>query len=122
LRASISDSNSADTTQLWMGRVESIFNELGDQDLSTAMSTFFKSWSNLANKPQDASLRQIVLQNAETLADGFVDLKTSFESLRNDIADRLKAMTKDANGLADQVAALNKQIVIAEGGTGGQAG
>jgi flagellar hook-associated protein 1 FlgK len=122
LRASISDSNSADTTQLWMGRVESIFNELGDQDLSTAMSTFFKSWSNLANKPQDASLRQIVLQNAETLSDGFVDLKTSFEGLRSDIADRLKALTNDANGLADQVAALNKQITVAEGGTGGQAG
>ncbi|HEV7299652.1 MAG TPA: flagellar hook-associated protein FlgK [Tepidisphaeraceae bacterium] len=120
LRASISDSNSADTTQLWMGRVESVFNELGDQDLSTAMSTFFKSWSSLANKPQDAALRQIVLQNGEILADGFVDLKSSFEGLRSDVADRLKALTNDAQGLSNQIAVLNKQIVISEAGTGGE--
>src|SRR3954470_4736147 len=63
LRASISDSEGADTTDQWLGRVESVFNELGDDDLSTKLSTFFGSWSNLANKPEDAGLRQVVLQS-----------------------------------------------------------
>lgn len=121
LRASISDSNSADTTQLWLGRVESVFNELGDQDLSTSMSTFFNSWSKLSSKPQDAALRQVVLQNGQSLANGFTDLKGKFEALRSDVADRLKALTGDANELANKVAALNKQIITAEGGSGGQA-
>jgi flagellar hook-associated protein 1 FlgK len=120
LRASISDSYAADTTESWLSRVETVFNELGDQDLSTEMSTFFKSWSNLANKPQDASLRQIVLQNAETLSGGFNDLKGDLESLRTDIADRLTAMTTDANQLATTIARLNKEIVISEAGTSGQ--
>ncbi len=122
LRASISDSKAADTTESWLSRVESVFNELGDEDLSTEMSQFFASWSNLANKPQDAGLRQIVLQNAETLAGGFKNLKTDMEGLRSDIADRLGAMTIDANQLANTVAKLNKEIVLSEAGTGGQDG
>ena len=62
LRGSTSDSFAADTTQQWLGRIEAVFNELGDDDLSTRLSTFFASWSNLANKPQDMGLRQVVLQ------------------------------------------------------------
>src|SRR5689334_3307545 len=50
LRASFSDNESAAATQQWLGRVESVFNELGDDDLSTRMSKFFASWSNLANR------------------------------------------------------------------------
>jgi len=121
LRASVSDSNGADTEQLWMSRVESVLNELGDQDLSTQMSTFFNSWSNLASKPQDGALRQVVLQNGQTLADGFKDLKSKFEDLRSDVADRLRALTDDADSLADQLGELNRQIVTAEGGSSGQA-
>src|SRR3954462_5368307 len=56
LRGSVSDNEAADTTQQWLGRGGARFNELGDQDLSTQMSTFFNSWSNLANKPQDVGL------------------------------------------------------------------
>ena len=59
IRASVSDSNAADTTQQWLSRVEASFNELSDSDLSTQLSTFFNGWSDLANKPQDPGLRQI---------------------------------------------------------------
>ena len=62
LRGSVSDNNAADLTEQWLGRVEAVFNELGDDDLSTRLSTFFGSWSNLANKPQDMGMRQVVLQ------------------------------------------------------------
>src|SRR4051794_7089933 len=37
LRGSVSDQEAADTTQQWLGRVESLFNELSDQDLSTQL-------------------------------------------------------------------------------------
>jgi flagellar hook-associated protein 1 FlgK len=121
LRASISDSNAADTNEQWMGRVEAVFNELGDADLSTSMSKFFKSWSDLANKPQDTALRQVVLQSGASLATDFKNLKGKFEGLRTDVASKLKALATDADQLADRVAALNKEIVTSEGGTGGEA-
>ena len=118
LRSSVSDNQSADTTQQWLGRVEATFNELTDQDLSTQMSKFFNSWSDLANKPQDIGLRQVVLQNGDTVANQFQSLRTQLSGLQTDVDDRLTALTGDANGLADQVADLNQQIVNAEGGAG----
>ena len=122
LRSSISDSQAADTTQQWLGRVESVFNELSDQDLSTQMSTFFNSWSNLANKPQDISLRQVVLQNGGSLAGQFQSLRNQLTSLQGDVNDRLTGLVKNADQLASQIADLNQQIVNAEGGAGDAGG
>jgi flagellar hook-associated protein 1 FlgK len=121
LRASSSDEQAADTAQQWLGRIESLFNELSDQDLSTQLSTFFNSWSNLANKPQDVGLRQVVIQNGETVAQWLRDLRTKLGSLQADVDQRMKAQAGNADSLAQQVADLNQQIVVAEGGSGGQA-
>ncbi len=121
LRASSSDEQAADTAQQWLGRIESLFNELSDQDLSTQLSTFFNSWSNLANKPQDVGLRQVVIQNGDTVAQWLRDLRTKLGSLQGDVDQRMKAQAGNADSLAQQVADLNQQIVVAEGGTGGQA-
>jgi flagellar hook-associated protein 1 FlgK len=121
LRGSFSDSESADTLQQWLGRVESTFNELGDDDLSTRLSTFFNSWSTLANTPQDAGARQVVLQNGDAVANWFHDLRGQLSNLQSDVGERLKAQASDADGLAQQIADLNAQIVTAEGGTGGTA-
>jgi flagellar hook-associated protein 1 FlgK len=122
LRSSVSDSQSADTTQQWLGRVESVFNELSDQDLSTQMSTFFNSWSDLANKPQDISLRQVVLQNGGSLAGQFQSLRNQLTGLQTDVDSRLTGLVGDADQLASQVADLNEQIVKAEGGAGDASG
>jgi flagellar hook-associated protein 1 FlgK len=118
LRGSFSDAESADTLQQWYGRVEATFNELGDDDLSTKLSTFFTSWSNLANQPQDPGLRQVVLQNGEAVAKWFNDLRGQLGGLQTDVDARLKAQAGDANNLAQQIADLNANIVVAEGGSG----
>ena len=78
LRGSVSDNNAADLTEQWLGRVEAVFNELGDDDLSTRLSTFFGSWSNLANKPQDMGMRQVVLQEGAGVASWFNQLRNQF--------------------------------------------
>jgi flagellar hook-associated protein 1 FlgK len=121
IRSSVSDNESANQMQQWLGRVEATFNELSDQDLSTQLSTFFNSWSNLANKPQDIGLRQLVVQNGQSVAKWLQSLRGSLQSLRTDAADQMKGLASDANNLAQQIADLNGQITIAEGGAGGQA-
>jgi flagellar hook-associated protein 1 len=121
IRGSISDDQAAGATQQWLGRVESLFNELSDQDLSTQLSTFFNSWSNLANKPQDIGLRQIVIQNGSSLAEQFQGLRAQLGSLQSDVDDRVEALVSNADSLAQQIANLNGQIVQAEGGGAGQA-
>jgi flagellar hook-associated protein 1 FlgK len=121
LRGSYSDAESAGTLEQWYGRIEATFNELGDDDLSTRLSNFFKSWSTLANQPQDAGYRQVVLQEGEATANWFHDLRGQLGSLQSDIDSRMVAQAQDADELAQQVADLNAEIVVAEGGTGGSA-
>lgn len=121
LRGAVSDGQSAGVFRQWIGRVEAAFNELSDEDLSTRLSTFFNSWSNLANKPQDPGLRQIVLQAGESVATWMRDLRSSLKSLAGDVDDRLKTATAEADSVARQVAELNRQITRTEGGSGGQA-
>src|SRR5258708_5225367 len=41
LRSSISDNQSATTSQQWLDQVQSVFNALGTDNLQTSMSTFF---------------------------------------------------------------------------------
>jgi len=117
MRGSVSENEAADTTQQWLGRVESLFNELGDEDLSTQMSNFFNAWSNLANKPQDVGLRQIVLQNGSSVASWIQNLRSNLGNLKTDVSDRLRALTVDADQLAGQIADMNQQIIKAEGGS-----
>jgi flagellar hook-associated protein 1 FlgK len=118
LRASVSDNQAADTLQQWLSRVESVFNELSDDDLSTGMSKFFNAWSNLANKPQDIGLRQVVLQTGEAVAGSYQSLRGQLAGLQTDVAERTIALARDADQLAGQIADINRQIVNAEGGAG----
>ena len=67
--AAFSDNEAADTTQQWLGRVEvGLQRAAATRTSRRSSSTFFNSWSNLANKPQDIGLRQVVLQNGESVA------------------------------------------------------
>jgi flagellar hook-associated protein 1 FlgK len=118
LRAATGDDASAQVTQQWVGQVESVFNELTDGDLSTQLSTFFGSWSNLANKPQDVGLRQVVIQNGASVASWLQQVRGQLGSLRGTIDGRIPDVVADADGLAGQIAALNGQISTSEAGGG----
>src|SRR3954469_15531074 len=118
LRGTVSDNQSAQTAEQWLGQGESGFNELGDDDLSTQLRNFFGSWSTLANKPQDLGLRQVVLQNGQSVAKWFHDIRSKLTDLKGAIDQRLPAIVNDANGYAQRIADLNQRIATAEGGAG----
>lgn len=116
LRSASSDNESSSTQQDWLGRVQSVFNELSDSDLSTKMSTFYNSWSALANKPQDAGLRQVVIQNGQSVTDWFHTINTNLDSLRTDLTTQTTGLAGQADTYASQIADLNGKIVSAESG------
>jgi flagellar hook-associated protein 1 FlgK len=121
LRSSTSDNSAAQTTSNWVGQLQSTLNALSGNDLSSQMSTFFTSWSNLANNPTDSGLRQIVLQDGQNLA-GYVNgLSTQLNTLNATVAAELPQQAQTANSLATDIASLNVQIVQAQGGTAGTA-
>ena len=119
LRSANSDNQSATTTQSLLSQVESSFNALGTNNISTQMSTFFTSWSSLAATPQDAGLRQIVLSDGQNVAQSLTQERTQLDGVQTSLNQQLTSMAQSANDLAQQVATLNTQIVIAAGGTAG---
>lgn len=121
LRSAVSDNQSAATTQQWLQQVQSVFDALGSNNLQTSMNTFFSSWSTLANNPQDTAQRQIVLQNGDSLAKQFQSQVQQLDSLSSEVNGEVASQAKAADTLASQVATLNGQIVVAEGGSGGTA-
>ena len=119
IQSSLSDNSAATTTQQILGQVQSAFNELTSDDLSTQLSTFFGSWSNLANTPQDSGLRQVVIQNGQNVADFFQSLRGQLSSIQGDVQQQITSQASAADALAQQVADLNGQITTAQGGTNG---
>jgi flagellar hook-associated protein 1 len=118
LRSATSDAEGDKTTVQWLNRLEGVFNELGDDDLSSAFSQFFNSWSDLANKPQDAGLRQVVLQRGANLAERFKGMREQLAGLNDDANERVKGYAGEVDDLFQKVADLNGAISKAEA-TGG---
>lgn len=122
LRAALSDSEGGRAASNWLSRIEAVYNELGEDDISTLMSQFFNGWSELANKPQDISQRQIITQQGQTLADRLQSSRGQFDSLIKDVDSRLGAYSDQVEEISSKIAELNGQIVTAESGGGGANG
>jgi len=121
LNSATSDSSSASTTQTYLGQAESAINALGSTNLSSQLTSFFGSWSNLANNPEDTGLRQTVVQSGEAAAQAFNSLSGQLTSIQSNATQQLTSDVTRANSLAQQIATLNGQIVTAQGGTDGSA-
>jgi flagellar hook-associated protein 1 FlgK len=116
LNSATSDNSSASTEQSWLTQIESAYNALSGQDVKSQMDSFFSSWSALANDPTDAGARQVVLQDGQSLAGSINSLRSQLGTLQDSVDQQLSTQTQSANGLVQQIAQLNGQIVQA--GTG----
>ena len=121
LRSAVSGQSASLSAQNLFSEIEAIENELSDVDLSTRLATFFNAWSDLANNPQDLSLRTLVVEEAGTLTDFIQSTRGSFADLEARIDDRLTNAVNTADGLLTQIAEINTSIALQEGGTGGEA-
>jgi flagellar hook-associated protein 1 FlgK len=96
-------------------------NELTSQDLSSRLSAFFNSFSELSNSPNDEAVRTVVIQQGSGLATAIRELRTEHTNVRTEIDRALGATVRTVDGLLEQVAEVNRQIVEAEQGTNGGA-
>jgi len=122
LRGSITDQSGSLISQDLLRQIESIENEFSEIDLSTRLSKFFNAWSELANNPQDLSLRTLVLQEGKTIADFVSNLRGEFTALRSQVDNAADTGAERVDGLLTQIAELNRRISVQEHGTGGAAG
>ncbi|MBL1218191.1 MAG: flagellar hook-associated protein FlgK [Planctomycetes bacterium] len=116
IRSALSEEESTLSRQRTLSQIETLHNELTKQDLSTALGSFFSSWSELANNPDDSAIRSLVVQEGISLSEHLRDLRHQYVELRNQIDSEIDLISSRANSILEQVAGLNGSIVDAEQG------
>lgn len=116
LRTSISDSSNASTQQSTYQSLEGVLGSLNSNSTSSQMTSFFSAISNVLNDPSDVSTRNQAVLQGQTLTENINQLASQIVAMRSDVNSQIVGTASGINGLVDQVASLNQQIVQLNGG------
>ncbi len=97
-----------------LGRVEEVFNALGDNNLGKLMDDFWSGWHDLANDPESMAPRYALRDRAGALVSS---LKRVHQNLAQQIEDtnaRIGDAVNGMNDLTSAIADLNVRISRAE--------
>lgn len=116
LRASVGDEQKNLAEQQALSQVESLYNELSDEDLSSLLSNFFNSFDGVQNSPgpEGMSTREIAIHAGQSVATRLHEMRSGLLNLHEQLNQQIIDVTRQANDLAKQVAGLNLEIVRAE--------
>lgn len=89
--------------------------------LADELTGLFNAFQSVATTPDSITERQLLLSQAQALADRFNQTGSQLDGLRNTLNDSLNTNVTDANDLLKGIADLNDQIANAEFKTGGAA-
>lgn len=95
-------------------QIESVIAEPSDIGLSSYMTQFFNSWSQLASNPNSIQLRSQVIQNAQRLSERFSEIFEGFSSLQSVIQKEAVSKTNQMNEYLKEIAELNHRIYESE--------
>lgn len=98
-------------------------NLLGDPDagLAPALASFFAAVQTVANDPSSLPARQVLMSEAQSLADRFHYLDQGLADTERNVNTFIGSTVADINQYATAIADMNGQIVLARGQSGGQA-
>ncbi len=102
-------------------QVEEVFNEQNFPGLSAAMNDYFNAWQEVADNPDTFAQRTSLMQKAEALINITKDMERSLKDSLEDINQGIEDTLQQINRLAEELAALNQQIVQIEAGSSQQA-
>lgn len=115
-RNASSQENSALISQRFLTALETIQNELTDNDLSSELSNFFNSFSELANNPEDHAVRTLVIEHGRNLANRLSTLLNQHNDILAEVDRAPATAVLTADGIVDRIAQLNIQIAQTEQG------
>jgi flagellar hook-associated protein 1 len=87
----------------------------GEGSLRQVLTQFFNAFRDLANSPDQSAMRTAVVQAGATLVSVAKNADASLRALETDANKRIAADISEINGLSDQIAGLNKQIIALRG-------
>ncbi len=101
--------------------METILKEPTDFNLGASVDKLLNSFDELALQPESIGLRQILLEDAHTLAEKFNSAAQDISQLRSQTYDDIFQDVDKANQLISQIAGYNKAIAITKDKNGNEA-
>jgi len=102
-------------------RIEKIFNEPDENNFSTILGNFFDSVNTLSFSPEDTSIRAVVVENGNVLAETINNFDEQLEDIRERIDEVIALQVSEVNAKTSQIAELNEKISRSEIGGNYQA-
>jgi flagellar hook-associated protein 1 FlgK len=87
--------------------------------LTPGLENFFNAVQEVSNDPTSIAARQVMLTESESLIDRFSYLYDRLDNLRSDSNNQIDSYVAEINSLAESIADLNDDIVIATGRSSG---
>jgi flagellar hook-associated protein 1 FlgK len=94
-----------------MRQLETEIGGLNAGGIHEQMTDLFNAFDDLAGSPNDQAMRQVVLQRADIVAQGFNRTTTSIDDLRNRTVEETEDAVRTINSLAQQVADMDAEIL-----------
>lgn len=113
-RDSVSEQSASQATQGFLEQIESLQNELSENDLSTLLSEFFNSWSEVANNPDDGATRAVVLQQGVAISSRIGDLREDYSVLRDQVDNQIENTVSEINDIVGRLGTINFEIAQLE--------
>lgn len=114
LNSSITNHKFNEERSLQLSHVEEIFNEINSEGMNKVLNRFFNSFRELSNQPENETIRNVVKENAKIVVGDFHRIQASLDDVRASINKKISLSVDEINGLARNIAKLNKEINIQE--------
>jgi flagellar hook-associated protein 1 FlgK len=119
LRTATSNAGLTDSVATFASEIDDI---LGDSNsgIAKGLQDFFNAWQDVANNPASTPARQVLLSQAQALANRFNEMSTRLDDTANSLNAKVRSATDQINSLASELASINEDIQRASGAVGGQ--
>ena len=121
LNSNTTDSHYFKELNFQLGQVEEIFNEVNSEGMNKILNRFFNSFRDLANRPEDETVRSIVRENARLVSSDFNRISSNLREISERIDNKIKGSVAEINSMLHSVAKLNsdiRRLEITHGETG----
>ena len=94
--------------------MESILGEPIQQGFQVALNNFWDSFQELSKAPESLTIRALVKQRADSLANYLNQVGGQINKLQADLNTEIKSKIDEVNDITEQIADLNVKIMSAE--------
>lgn len=101
--------------ETYIGVLENVFDEAGEDGLSSEIAAFWNTWHDLSNMPSGASERLAVFDTGVRFSELFQSLNSDIRNLETNTSKELDSGVAQINTITAQIAIMNLEVVANSG-------